>query len=94
MKNAHYCDRGVALHLKMCKFAGDMRECFEVRFIHAGSSRRVSGLLVASRAWWRAGGCDAGVPAGADLQQRYFAGGADGLRAYTFETWWRRGSPE
>ena len=54
MKNAHYCDRGVALHLKMCKFAGDMRECFEVRFIHAGSSRRVSGLLVASRAWWPA----------------------------------------
>src|SRR3954470_21713203 len=31
-------------------------------FIHAGSSRRVSGVLVASRAWWRAGGCDAGVP--------------------------------
>jgi hypothetical protein len=78
----------------MCKFAGDMRECFEVRFIHAGSSRRVSGLLVASRAWWRAGGCDAGVPAGADLQQRYFAGGADGLRPYAFETWWPRGSPE
>jgi hypothetical protein len=33
-----------------------------VRFIHAGSGRRVSGVLVASRAWWRAGGCGAGVP--------------------------------